>query len=143
VFQRKPASADDAMRLAVEFEAFQTGRKRRLDSKAHGRSLYEAIIPQADDIMRRLAKLEMELPSTYSSVLTTDSRAPCIQRCLNTRHERGIAVAKQSINSEMSDKQNKRSMRCYYCHSRGHTISKCLQYNSLSQQDEDYPGMLS
>jgi hypothetical protein len=33
VFQGKPASVDAAMKLAVEFEAFQAGRKRRLDGK--------------------------------------------------------------------------------------------------------------
>jgi hypothetical protein len=33
VFQGKPASVDAAMKLAVEFEAFQAGRKWRLDGK--------------------------------------------------------------------------------------------------------------
>jgi hypothetical protein len=98
VFQGKPASVDEAMRLAVEFEAFQTGRKRRLDGKADVRMQQEIAEPhEAEDnwnsVVDRLAKLELELP----------------HRTLN-----------QSTYSRPASKKV-----CYYCGDEGHFIAKC------------------
>jgi hypothetical protein len=71
VFQGKPRTVDDAMRFAMEFEAFQTGRKRRIDGKADVRMQQEVTdTPPVDDLLQgmgaRLAKLEMEVPTNPS-----------------------------------------------------------------------------
>jgi hypothetical protein len=95
VFQGKAASVDEAMRLALEFEAFQAGRKRRVDGKADVRMQYED--RDADDIMMRLAKLEMEAP-----------------------HQLPFPPIRKSF-----DKPMKAPMLCYYCAEEGHFIARC------------------
>jgi hypothetical protein len=111
VFQGKPATVDDAMRFAMEFEAFQTGRKRRIDGKADVRMQQEVTdTPPVDDLLQgmgaRLAKLEMEVP-TNPSFPHHNRPAP--------KPPAGRA--------------------CYYCGEEDHFISRCeKRRRDMSQQ---------
>jgi hypothetical protein len=115
VFQGKAASVDEAMRLALEFEAFQAGRKRRVDGKTEVRMQCED--RDADDIMMRLAKVEMEVTRQPPFPSTMDvTRPPPFPSTMDVTRQPTFPSKKRSFDKPMV---------CYFCAEEGHYIARC------------------
>ena len=86
VFQGKPNSIEDAVKLALEFEAFQTGRRKRLGNSPALRAC-ETSIPQNQDMNSILKQIETLLSKYKLSSQNTVRRNEGQRRTPNQGRE--------------------------------------------------------
>ena len=119
--QGKSQSPDGVLRLALEYEAFQTGRQRRMGAKsvvrAHGETLSEAQGPVSayDEVIGRIAHLVSNPPAKAVSARTPKACFGC-----------GVVGHFKSDCPKRNDAKSWPNVgNCNHCGIRGHLEADC------------------
>lgn len=102
VHQERPRFVDDAVRLALEFEAFQNGRRQRMYQK------------QADVRMQQMSQ------KTNMSPAFDDSHLSDIRQI-----SQNSWIVPNDRNKIKFNNQSKNKGECHYCGYKGHFIKDC------------------
>ncbi|MCG7879154.1 MAG: hypothetical protein N0C90_22890, partial [Candidatus Thiodiazotropha endolucinida] len=66
VYQGKPKTVDEAMQLALEYEAFQAGRKRTLNVRQCSTEKPKSVSTDSDPVLSRLNNLEKKFEALFA-----------------------------------------------------------------------------
>ena len=120
VFQSQPKSLQDALRIALEIEAFHRSREKRVPLRSVKQE-NESSLVQNDELVQslqlRISKLEEELKSVHVSKSETNS-VPQVR--------------------DKTQKTNKSKVVCFYCDKPGHIAKNCRKkyFDKKQKQDE-------
>ena len=115
VRQGKGATLDDALRTALEEEAFQTGRQRRLGTKAVVRSQAERAEGGAAEVKAPVANLQHALEPVLSG----------IGEDVIGRIAQLVADKNAQRSGNAGQNQSRQQSGCFYCGKAGHFKADC------------------
>lgn len=104
VYQNKPKTLEDALRLSLEYEAFQKGRKQRVHHKQYVRLQYENKNDTSEKPITESLKTSSVPPAAKHSLHKTYSKNPQSANGLSDQRKPGI---------------------CHYCGKPGHWKAEC------------------
>ena len=119
VFQSQPKSLQDALRIALEIEAFHRSREKRVPLRSVKQESESSLV-QNDELVQslqlRISKLEEELKSVHVSESETNS-VPQVR--------------------DKTQKTNKSKVVCFYCDKPGHIAKNCRKkyFDKKKKQD--------
>jgi hypothetical protein len=114
VFSGKPNTVDDALRTALEYEAFQKGRRTGGRQGIRMQRASDTKTPEMENINQRLTKIE-----------TADVPKPAPQS--------------DKTGQNQGNRNRPRSGKCHYCGEAGHWISDCDQRkNDMTNRRQAY-----
>ena len=119
VFQSQPKNLQDALRIALEIEAFYKSRDRRVPLRTIKQDIDcqpNKNLDLVESLEKRIAKLEVELRTVQVSKVEKDEGA--------------------SMHGKTTQRSHKSKVVCFYCDKPGHVVKNCRKKESDKQKND-------